>query len=383
MPDFWWSLPGPSAFLDTAGDDLREGMSLVLRLPEHTPDGVDREIRRSVELDWRCFVVPHDLQGEPAAALLEYFDPDLPPEAPRTCRTLVESSRFRGHGVMIETMCPQSAATWCEFLIEFDERVRAVAPFARSRICLVLRGAAAREIPAGGVALSVRSWDGVVGETDMALWAAYLLRDRGGGAMPRRVMVSVVARLALWDPELALRLADEPNARVLAPEPVLAQVAHERGWSEGMATGDTVRWCAGALCEIEGQKRIHSAALIPLGHADEVGHRVWAGQVGVLFPFVEERRRSLIDVLGERLVVPYRPYPEAEEIHDRRDLELSHMLRQVRRYPAGLPTWMTDALSVLVDIRNRIAHFETVPESLWLDGALSALLTSAQYGGST
>ncbi|HEV2147621.1 MAG TPA: hypothetical protein VGR37_09490 [Longimicrobiaceae bacterium] len=357
-------------------------MSLVLRLPEHTPNGVDGEIRRLVDLDWRRFVVPRDLPGEPAAALLEYFDPDLPPEAPRTCRTLVESSRFRGHGVMIETTSPEAAGDWCGFLIEYDERVRAVAPFARSRICLLLRGAAARETLAGGVALGVRSWDGVVGETDMVLWASYLLRDRGEGPIPRRVMASVIARLALWDPELALRLADEPNERVLAPEPILAEVARERGWSQGMDVCDTARWCSGALCEIEGQKRIHSAALAPLGCGEEVGHRVWAGQVGVLFPFVEERRRSLIDALGDRLIVPYRPHPAAEEIRDRRDLELSHVLRQVRQRPTGLPSWMMEALSVLVDIRNRIAHFETVPESLWLDRALSALLASRQFGGS-
>lgn len=380
MSHFWWNLPGPSGFLQQVTNDLLEGRSVVVRVPEHVPDDLPQALRRAAESDWRAFEA-EEMGADPAAWLLNYFDSDAPPEHPRNCRALVESPRFRGRWIMASIRCSERARVWQGFLADYEARVRAVDPFERSRLCVILRGDAAEASPLPEVALSVRTWRDAVGETDMMLWAAYLLRDHGGNPTAARMFVSVLTRLCLWDPLLAVRLADERLERILDPSDILGEIARERGWDGDLRENAAHHWCRGVACEIDGQLRVHSAALAGIGQAEEVAHRVWAGQVGVIFPFVEERRRALLQALTGRLIVPYRHKPDAPEVSDVRDLELSHIHKQIRQAPAGLPEWLAPAIWTLVDMRNRVAHFDVVPASRWDDPALAILLRTPLYSG--
>lgn len=377
MTEFWWNLPGPSAFLEQAADDLREGKCLVLCLPEHGPEDLPTRVRRQIDRDWRRLRA-EEMGDDPAEALYDYFAPDSPPETRRSCRTLVALDRFLGQAVMVEIRCPARWNAWREFLIEYEERVRATSPVLRALLCIVLIGETADSPPPSAPALVTRRWDDVVSEMDTALWTSHLLRGYGSNPTIRCVAASVVTRLSLWDPELPLRFSAEKSEHIFQPIPLLREVARERGWDATSIPDDPWPWCRGLQCSVDGRSRGHSAALAAIGRQEEIEHRVWAAQVSVLFPFVEERRRGLINGLGKRLSVPFRPHPDAREITDPRDLELSHIHRQIRSR-TDVPAWLPRAVDTLVGIRNDIAHFEIVPESALLDENLRLLMRSVEY----
>lgn len=378
MSAFWWSLPGTSAFLEKVADDLRDGRCVVLCLPEHAPDDLPQEVRRALDRDWHCFRA-EEMGRDPAEALFDYFDPDAPPELPRSPQALLESDRFRDRTLMVEVSCPEAWGRWKQFLVEYEERARSVTPFYRSVICMVVRGEAAMDAPSSNVGLSPREWNDAVSEMDMGLWVAHLFRDYGTNPTVRSVAISVVTRLALWDHVLARRFAAERIERIFDPMPLLSEVAVERGWTAEMFAEVPWPWWRGARYRIDGRERDHSAALAVAGNAEAIGHRVWSGQVGVLFPFVEERRHGLVRRLADRLTVPFRPHPKADEILDLRDLELSHIQRQLRWQESTLPPWLIPAIGTLIDVRNCIAHFEPVPESYLDDNNLRLLMRAPEF----
>lgn len=377
MNEFWWSLPGPSGFLEQVAEDLRDGKCVVLRLPEHAPDDLQAQVRRQIERDWRRLNAA-DLEGDPAEALYGYFAPDAPPEDPRSCRTLLTLDRFLGQAVMIDIRCSFHWPAWREFLCEYEERVRAISPALRTILCVVLTGDVADDPPPDGVALVSRAWENAVSEMDTALWTSHLFRSFGSNPTVRRVAASIVTSLSLWDPYVAFRFSSERSEYVFNPASVLEEIGRERGWRPETIPDELWPWCRGMRSVVDGKSRAHSAVLAVTGRREAIGHRVWSGQVSVLFPFVEERRRGLLNGLATKLHVPFRPHPNAEPINDIRDLELSHIYKQLR-YRADLPDWLVPAIDTLVGIRNNIAHFDLVPEAYLMDDNLRLLMRSTDY----
>ena len=98
-----------------------------------------------------------------------------------------------------------------------------------------------------------------------------------------------------------------------------------------------------------------------------IEQRIWSAQVGVLFPYVETRRRELLARLRRRLVIPFEA-ADGRIVREYEDLELSHITAQVRRSPdARDPAWLLGTLDRLVAVRNSIAHFEPVPAAILHD----------------
>lgn len=85
--------------------------------------------------------------------------------------------------------------------------------------------------------------------------------------------------------------------------------------------------------------------------------RIWAAQVGVLFPVVERERRSLQE--GHRALwrLPH-IRKDGTQIRNLKDLEIGDMVAQARSY--GMPGVDHDRLQWLRRVRNQLAHSDIV-----------------------
>jgi len=373
MNRYWWTLPGPSEFVDRIVRDLRDGVSVVVRMPAHAPAGIDDLIRREVEHDWHTLEVTCDVS--PAELLLSRFAPELKAAAKRDVLTVLETRRLRGVAVQITVeACSPAWHAWSEFLADISDRSRSLDGFERTVFCVVVTGEGLLAIPAGNVCLTLHIWRGVVSHLDMALYVARLIRGRPGERIDLEVLGAVATWLAEWDLLLADHLINRSLEDLLEPMTVLREFANRRGWLQPMpVSDDEALWGAGGSDIRDRVGRPHAALLALQNHADAIAARVWGAQVSVLFPLLEEQRRALIARHQNRLTVPFTTF-DGRVIRDVRELDLGNICYQLKNNGTRPPRAFMNGLQALVDVRNYLAHFEVVPASLLMDPDLQSYL---------
>jgi hypothetical protein len=115
--------------------------------------------------------------------------------------------------------------------------------------------------------------------------------------------------------------------------------------------------------KIDGETKIHSAALAISGGNAEISHRVWSAEVGILFPFVEKKRHEILDQLNEVLQIPFKTR-FGDVIEDLQDLEIGHIESQILTNNIGINPKLWNKIQILRQIRNALAHSEPVPIDL-------------------
>jgi hypothetical protein len=182
-----------------------------------------------------------------------------------------------------------------------------------------------------------------------------LIEEKAFSILEAQVAASVLANLALWDEEMATALAREPLETILSPVEWLKQWGRTKGWNAEL-TSDELRHI-GHLAVFDGQPKLHSAIAAMRGETSEVHVRIWRGQAGVLLPFIEERRRDLLEYLGNLIVLPYRT--QFSEIRDVNDLEIGHLYSMFGR-GYRIDSDAQALIRVLREMRNKLAHFNPV-----------------------
>jgi hypothetical protein len=361
----WWRLPGPGEFIRRAADELREGRNLVLSLPRHLPDGLAEALRRELFSDyevgsWRLFDTIPENGSSPARQVADCFLRSVPP-GPVDASSLAHHDDLAGHIIWLDGLTADNWPSWRDFLAEYAHACRSRPLLSRTVFVAALVGSVASTRPPEDVALAVRPWAGVVEALDQMLYVSGLLRDRPMPALRRELIVSVIAGLALWDPAVSDALAGLPLEEVLRPGEVLVGVARFRGWKSLLDDQDACRHEGMVDC-FAGRDQVHSSVLAgaqDTDSADELERRVWSAQVGVLLPFVEARRRELLERLDGQLSGPFR-FDNGLVVQDPRDLEIGQIEYQLRRRGCKVPP----VVSVLKHIRNCLAHLEVVGSDL-------------------
>lgn len=427
MSALWWSLPGPRRFASEVAGDLRDGSSVVVLAPEHLPDGLDRAVRRELgdnafwtsldladrevadregwrgddwgdRVDWDAEDGGHHRETlpslstypvSPAVSRRVHDDPlaalarrAIPIAGVRGCpdlATLAAHPGFAGRAVWVDGVAALAWPAWRDFLPEYTTIALKRPILGRAVLCVVARGAAACAPPSPRLGLSVRRWRGIVDPLDTLLYVSQILPARPISRLERRVSISVIANVALWDAALCDILAREDFTRLLAPGEVLEEMARARGWLAGLeeAVVDPSRttptpthlptpppplpdnaWGRGMADLYDDEVCWHPSAFPINRRVTEVRRRVWSGQVREMLPLAEDRRRALLDILGEALTVPWEVYRRGvlvDVIQDRAALELAHIDDQVRlRRLLGEDA--SRAIGRLRGARNDLAH---------------------------
>jgi hypothetical protein len=165
------------------------------------------------------------------------------------------------------------------------------------------------------------------------------------------------------------RLLAESIEQMLAPEPVLRDLALERGWPQHVPPSWPEQWRRGMAQHMGGKSQTHSALL----SCKELELRIWSAQVREIIPYVEEQRRHLLIQTGSTLQLPW-SIPGANgqwrEITDLHDLEIQHINSQIRNDHSRDPQ-LRDLVACLSDMRNDLAHLKPITAQTLFDQVLA------------
>lgn len=360
MRDEWWSLPGAGGFVDEVEGDLRRGRNVVLSLPRHVPDGLRAAVQRRLRDDWLWTTLPaSETEGRTPPDVLFGRCATRAREGRRSAAVFAEHGSEEPRIIWVDAIAGQAWPAWRQFLTDYEQACRAIPADRRSALCVVRLGEAAVETIENNVCLSEHRYRGRVSDLDMLLFATMRLSCRQLSPARRRLLATVIARLAPWDPALADVLIDLQPAQVLDPHPALRAFAMERGWDAVPPS-----WAVGSLDEVEGREHAHSAAVALADTRGEIARRIWSAQVEVLFPWVEEKRRELIDQLPGILRVPF-TREDGSVIHDVGDLEIGVVYHQLSS-ATGISSEKRHLARLLRDVRNSLSHLEPLSAELAL-----------------
>jgi hypothetical protein len=278
----------------------------------------------------------------------------------RNITKLVQEEAFCGRILYIDDMTLQRWKEWRFFLEEYGHVCRGVPPLQRTLFCVCLMGEVADDPPGEDICVAVQRYENYASHIDTLIYTMFLLEQHRLSALEKRLAVSIIASLAMWDSLLAERLAGESLNRILEPIPVLRDFAQERNWPALAEANEASLWSCGIKNQFDGMPRIHSAALARSGNLRDVEQRIWSAEVGVLFPYIEERRQQFIDGLRTILRVPF-VKKTGEVVSDLRDLEIGHIEMQLKSMRVALGPDMMREIECLRLIRNHLSHFQLVP----------------------
>lgn len=368
MTRFWWQLPGPSQFIERVVQDFRDGKNIILCLPEHLPSGLSSAIQSELgdDWDWHRISACQETSIEPVHFLFDLFVGEISPNEVRNARTLAQHPNFAGKIVWLDNLTTDVWPVWKKFLSDYEQPCRAIPQLSRTLFVVSLVGELAITPPAEDVCLSHHAWEGVVGSLDMLLFTASRFSGKRLSDLQKRVAISVITHLALWDFEVSERLVCEKIENILSPEPILQNIAQERSWYYEHTNNISFKeiWCKGIKNTVEGEVKIHSSALALDSLAQkEIKCRIWKGEVGEILPFVEERRQEIIERISQVLKVPFRT-SFGEVIKDLRDLEIGHIEYQLSQTDKIVNSDIRRLVKQLKEMRNSLSHLEPINQEI-------------------
>ena len=357
----WWSLPGPSRFLDRICEDLTEGKHVCIRMPSNSPGHLkiylkerwlDHSYYEWRELNLQYFRSEAD---SPADLLYETYIPEADPGEIRNAANLARHPSFGKMIVWVEGLDSSVWPQWDEFLREYAEMSRNLPEEDRTRFVVLLDGPLSGLRPQPSLLLSVRDWQDTVDRLDMLLYCRQnaSFPDAASSPLQGKLALELAAGLALWDRNLADYLLVRPLHELMDPAGLLAKFAETLGWGETVPAS----WSAGTMNRFENRNELHSAYLAAAGRWQDIRRRVWQAQLNVLFPIIEDLRHRLIAEFSDILTVPYVD-DRGNRIEDLRDFELRHIWYQLRSLP--LDSSLLGGIDNLRKLRNRLAHLDPI-----------------------
>lgn len=344
-----WALPGPAAFMADLLAILREGHSLEVHAPVTVADGIASAV--SDELDGAGWSVRSLTPGgrAPLDEVADCLDAVLPVLTERRSVAALLRALERKRTLIIGPVGPQHLAAWQTFAVEYATAARSVHPTERTQLVLVTAGTARsldrRELSG----LKRLRWDAVVGETDLLVHASRTLMHAGAPRGPLlKLHARLVARLALWDLQLADYLLGLPLSDLFMPCETLRLGMRD---CPAPAAAD---WASGGVASFDGETMRHSMLLAAAGDPDgELRMRVWGALASELMPLLELRRRDLAVTVGSALRSKVVRLND-EVVRDFIGLEIGPLAYLARRY--GLPPSILNRAEVLREVRNDLAH---------------------------
>jgi hypothetical protein len=191
-------------------------------------------------------------------------------------------------------------------------------------------------------------WDivqaqGILGPHDGIGFAA--AAGRGLHTFEHRLKTSVAVEVGAWDLDIVERILSMPTQRAIRPD------AYVSAWSDTRLNewrGAEPNWGTGNLDRWGGEQCIHSL-LLAANDPLQLTKRVWRGQVAILFPWLDEYRRAVVQSYRKQLKPDERSYGD-----DVDTLDWGPICWQLGR--AGIPRRALDAIHAGRVLRNDLAH---------------------------
>lgn len=350
----WWDIPGPSRFVRRIENDLRDRVNVVAALPT------------KIGGDWFDFFRRYWTDGQERMDVLQ-VDGDIRPPLDILCDTfttnpsgtttlgmLIEESAFRGLTVGILLKSVDSVRAWTDFLVAFERDCRLMDSLDRTVLLIATEGVEPQLLPPPETHLRVHVYDGYARPHDCFMYAWVLLGTVEKQAWRTELKLALCAQLAQWDPRLCEELSDQDIGSVLKKSTSINVLS---AGPETQAVDDADEgWARGLLQRCDGKAVYHSGWIARDMTSQEFERRVWAAQVQVIFPLIEQLRRQAIDLYGSRFQMPVR-VGENEFVNDPYELEIAMVHRIIERLD-GVPPKIIRRLKQAYEFRNALAHLE-------------------------
>jgi hypothetical protein len=360
----WWSLPGPQSFVDAIIQDVRDGKSVFLSLPEHCPDRLSSSLKNGLKDDFHWLSLTVTADGDPLEFLYEYCAPEADLRKLRSIQTLAEEETFEGHVVWLEDVADADWDAWSRFLTDYERVSRAV-PISRRTFFLVpIHGEnTLRSLPSG-IGISNRRWDGWLMRSDMLLYGASRIPE-GGSMLELDLRSALVTTLGAWDPELCEALAPLSLDQLIEPGPFLNEFALFRKWKMQESPPAERAWALGLSQTFHGRRTPHTCITAELIGTAYLRELIWRAEIGVLMPYIEEQRQLILQK-HIRLLKTGFSTRFGNWIEDIYDLEIGLIAHQLAAR-ASIPTGELKRITDLKDARNNLSHLEPVTPRILLD----------------
>ena len=355
----FWDLYGPSSFLSEIEEGLRAHRAGVVMFPSHHPKGFGETIcARLASQAWYRVPLAWNEGENPLDFLFRELGIKLELKERQSAANFVKG--LKSTVVLVEDIGASDWPHWKLFLQEYERELRAGTNEQPPLLLCVLKGVDREAARLHAPAIAEYPWSGVVSELDTQVFIRAQLANIDKPGAVRDFSRRIVARLSLWDVELAAKLVPLSIKDLCQPNGLLADIASERKWSKG---GKSC-WCLGTEDIFEGQLMSHSLWLSINEGSSEVDLRIWHAQASIGLPLVEQRRRQLAARAARYLRFPITV--EGEQVYKVEDLEigqLSYQLFQARCSDRDL----TRRVNHLKRVRNKLAHVEVVDPAWLLD----------------
>lgn len=337
-----WDLPGAKEFVDFISERLRSGYNVVVRFaaPE-PPSGFDSAIAAATGSAFDLCLVP--ATDSPLRDIASRCSSS--PNTIDCLPQLFSSPGFQARLLRPEGIDSRNWPQWRDFLASYASATRSQPLLKRSPLLVTLTGNPPPEPPLTEAGIVNVEWGKALDEVDILMLANQKLRRRSSPRLLRALLAATVAHVAAWDDETASMLAEEDNETIMAPTGLLREMAQERAWSHETPIG----WEHGTASH-EGV--VHPAIAALDDPPAELKRRLWGAQISVLLPWIEQRRRDIV----QSHVVEIRAYMRANgaERSDPFDLELPDLHRAFAKRRISRDG--SKSLSLMRSARNRLAH---------------------------
>lgn len=349
----WWDIPGPGHFVKRVENDLRDRVNVVAALPV----GLGREWfdffrRRWADDQNRMDVLRVIAATSPLDELCTAFT--TRPAGTVTMAELAQEAGFRGRTVGVVLDGAKPVQEWMEFLSAYERECRLIDVLDRTVLLLATDGVSPQLLPSSETHLRVHTYEGYARPHDCYMYAWVLLGAEEKQAWRTELKIALCAQLAQWDPHLCEALSDRDIRSILDPgsSVVALPVAED---ANAVADADD-GWARGILQRCDGQVVYHSGWIARDTASQEFQRRVWAAQVQVIFPLIEQVRRQAIERYGSRFRLPVL-VGDGVYVDDPDELEIAMVRRIVSRLD-GVPRAVLRRLDQAWEFRNALAHIE-------------------------
>ena len=283
-----WDLPGVKHFVESECEaPLRAGASVIARFPGDIPSGFEDAVTAPLE----NFLSVGKVNA--TASPFEDVSARYATGSQSHLRSIQELCRDKGFGgrlVWVDGLNATNWPAWRTFLVHYAQVSRSMPLAGRTLFFASLTGSSSKSVPPSDVALETCEWDGIPDELDLMLFANERLRERVDSAVLRTLLVTVVARVASWDYDSALRMLTGDRRNILDPTETLRELARAKEWTHETP----ISWEVGTASRIGVAHPARAALDDP---PREIERRIWSAQASVLLPWIETLRHQIIDCL--------------------------------------------------------------------------------------
>jgi len=356
-----WLLHGPSRFVASVLDAVRDGSNVVIGTSVHAAADLPALLEARIAESHHVVVISNPQHMDPIDEVYEALDFTGGAVMSRSVASLLSAFQ-RPEMIIVDFIDEARWGAWKEFLSDYESASRSVLAMDRTQFVVCVRGVPKSQLSQRAPALEVFAWAGHVSESDTLSYVVERLRVQQGRVDQKTKLVArIINRLGAWDLDLVDRLIALPLDDLFDPPRALDLVA------EGEARIPLGKsWEAGGCCEVDGVHTVHALQLRASGDpGQELRMRLWAAQASELLPQLEIKRRKLAERIKGLKKVPLDARVNDEVVQDVLDVEIGGLAYLTRRY--GLPPDFRRLAETLRDYRNKLAHLTPLTADEALD----------------